>query len=217
MNSAQREPQTPTYDEILDRVKVSEDDWKMERHISDEQMRADMAAQCAHEKQIIRADLERGRVFVIAGKDQRRVHAFECSSLRDQTDRDRAWASWLAATVESVRREHAQGNSGPKMPELASRAEVEALSSYVPCQTCAPLLDHTVKKRARPTTKLSSLSQRHIGRTITTLDGQDLGLLRRILITIDEGGMSVTIETSAGTLSGADSERVLVGPGPTAG
>lgn len=181
------------------------------RFLTDDELREFMREQASIEKAMIRQAVHKGRVYVVAGSDARRVHSYDCSSLRDQVDRDRAWSSWHSNS-EGFRQEIAHGNGSPRMPKLRDRDAIEALSSYVTCQTCSPTLSHTRKSRGEQMTKLTSLTSRHVGRSITALDGTPLGTIERIITTVDANGSSVRVETATHSLNEARHAAVLVVP-----
>jgi hypothetical protein len=204
----------PTKDQLSAGLSQAERDWRMERNFSDEEIRSQMTEQLGIEKAQIRRAISDGEIYVVAGKDARRVHFHDCSSLRGQVYREGAWAEWLSWPVETVREMHSQGFSGPRMPELVDRGHVESLSSYVTCQTCSPTVDHTKKIRGAVTTKLTSLSQRHIGRTVQSVEGDELGTLLRIITTVDASRVHIALETTLTRLSQDDLEAIYVGRRP---
>jgi len=182
------------------------------RFLTDDELRSRMHEQASAEKAAIRAALDAGRVYVIAGKDARRVHFHDCPSLREQVDRDRAWSRWLQGEVEDFRQAVAHGDGGPRMPELLSRTTVEALSTYVTCQVCSPTLSHVRKRHGERTTKLTSLTSRHVSRSLNALDGTWLGQLQRIVTTVDAQGSTIEIETTVCSFTENQHAAVLVGP-----
>jgi hypothetical protein len=188
----------------------AESDFREQRFLSDDELRAFMREQASAEKATIRRAIEDGRVYVVAGSG--RVHSYDCSSLREQVDRDRAWSPWQHGDPEMFRQDVAHGDGGPRMPKFWARDDVEALSTYVTCQICSPTLSHTKKSRGERTTKLTSLVARHIGRSLTALDGTALGVLERLVTTIDATGTSVSAHTSTRSLASAEHPSVLVAP-----
>ncbi|SKB02727.1 hypothetical protein SAMN06295879_3570 [Agreia bicolorata] len=211
--------QTRTEAEILaakasagDPYSQAETNYRQQRHLSDDELRAWMTEQASLEKAEIRQAVDEKRVYVVAGKDAHRVHLYDCSSLREQIDRDHAWSFWQIGSAESFRLQLAHGDGGPRMPELVDRAAIEALRSYVTCQICAPSVSHTSKSRGVRTTKLTSLSARHIGRELSALDGTSLGLLERIITTIDRYSSSVAVQTSTVSFDETEHPAVIVGP-----
>lgn len=190
----------------------AESDLREQRYLTNEELRLYMREQLSAEKAAIRAAVDSGRLYVAAGNDVRRVHFYDCSSLREQVDRDRAWSGWLTEDLERFRQEVAHGDGGPRMPRLLDRTAVEALSSYVTCQICSPTLSHTRKSRGERTTRLLNLSARHIGRSLAALDGSPLGLLQRIVTSVDAQGSSVRIETTTHSFTEAQHSAVLVRP-----
>ena len=131
----------------------AEANFRERRFLTDAELRAFMGEQASLEKRVIREAVDAGRIFIVAGSDVRRVHLYDCSSLRDQVDRDRAWSSWQTNNPEDYRQDVAHGSGGPRMPKFWDRNEVEALSSYVTCQICSPTLSHPKKSRGERTTK----------------------------------------------------------------
>jgi hypothetical protein len=204
----------PTQDEIVSQLNQAERDWKLERHLTDDDLRAEMSRLLSSEKASIRRSIDEGEIYVVAGKDVRRIHYYNCSSLAPQVDRDRAWSRWLSSDMEDVRMNRSQGFSSPRMPELLRREHVEALGTYVTCQICSPTLSHVKKIRAPRSTKLRTLGQRHIGRELVLEDGESAGLLLRITTTVDAGGSHVKIDTTLGSLNESDVEHVYVQPAP---
>lgn len=170
------------------------------RYWSDDELRVVMRDRAAREKAAVRAAVEAGRAFAVAGSEIRRVHHYDRSSFRNQTDRDRAWSPFQS-DPEYCRKEVAFGSGVSKMPQLLSRAEVEALPTHVTCQTCSPTPDHPRKTRAQRSMKLSSLTARHIGRSIRSIDGSNLGCLEAIMTTITAHGTAVTLVTSLGAVN----------------
>jgi hypothetical protein len=198
--------------EAHDLYSEAESDFREQRFLSDDELRAFMRDQASAEKAAIRQAIEEHRIYVVAGSGVRRVHSYDCSSLREQVDRDRAWSPWQHGDPENFRQDVAHGDGGPRMPKFWSRDDVEALSTYVTCQTCSPTLSHTKKSRGERTTKLTSLAARHFGRSLTALDGAPLGVLERIVTTVDTSGSSVLVETSTHTITEAEHTAVLVVP-----
>lgn len=198
--------------EAHDLYSEAESDFREQRFLSDDELRAFMRDQASAEKAAIRQAIEEHRIYVVAGSGVRRVHSYDCSSLREQVDRDRAWSPWQHGDPENFRQDVAHGNGGPRMPRLWSRDDVEALSTYVTCQICSPTLSHTKKSRGERTTKLTSLAARHIGRSLAALDGAPLGVLERIVTTVDASGSSICVETSTHSLTEAEHTAVLVVP-----
>jgi hypothetical protein len=195
-----------------DLLAEAETDYRQQRFLTDDELRSFMIEQASAENASIRQAVDADRIYVVAGSDVRRVHFWDCSSLREQIDRDRAWSFWLHGNLENFRREVAHGNGGPRMPRLLDRAAVEALSTYVTCQICSPTLGHTRKSRGERTTKLTSLGARHIGRALTALDGSSLGQLQRIITTVDTDGSLVRVETSTQSFTEAERPVILVAP-----
>lgn len=190
----------------------AEIDYRQQRFLTDDELRSFMIEQASAEKASIRQAVDADRIYVVAGSDARRVHFWDCSSLREQIDRDRAWSFWLHGDPENFRRGVAHGNGGPRMPRLLDRAAVEALSTYVTCQICSPTLGHTRKSRGERTTKVTSLAARHIGRSLTALDGSSLGQLQRIITTVDAHGSTVLVETTTQSFTDKERPAILVAP-----
>lgn len=188
----------------------AESDFREQRFLSDDELRAFMREQASAEKAMIRKAIEEGRVYVVAGSG--RVHSYDCSSLREQVDRDRAWSPWQHGDPENFRQDVAHGDGGPRMPKFWARSEVEALSTYVTCQICSPTLSHTKKSQGERTTKLTSLAARHIGRSLTALNGAPLGVLERLVTNVDATGTEVRAHTTTQILTAAEHPAVLVVP-----
>ncbi|PPG48989.1 hypothetical protein C5C41_16240 [Rathayibacter sp. AY1E9] len=195
-----------------DLLTEAEIDYRQLRFLTDDELRAFMVEQVSAEKASIRRAVEADCIYVVAGADVRRVHFWDCSSLREQIDRDRAWSFWLHGDPENFRKEVAHGDGGPRMPILLDRAAVETLSTYVTCQICSPTLSHTRKARGERTTKLTSLVARHIGRSLTALDGSPLGQLQRIVTTVDAHGSTVLVETTTQSFTDEERPAILVAP-----
>ncbi|PPH08588.1 hypothetical protein C5C36_16185 [Rathayibacter sp. AY1G1] len=187
-------------------------DYRQQRFLTDDELRSFMVEQASAEKASIRQAVDADRIYVVAGSGVRRVHLWDCSSLREQIDRDRAWSFWLHGDPENFRKEVAHGDGGPRMPLLLDRAAIEALSTYVTCQICSPTLGHTKKSRGERTAKLTSLSARHIGRSLAALDGAPLGQLQRIVTTVDAGGSKVRVDTTTHSFTDDDRPSVFVAP-----
>ncbi len=198
--------------DAYDLASRADNDLREMRYLTSDEVRAYMRDQLSAEKAAIRRAISADRIYVVAGSGVRRVHFYDCPSLSAHIDRDRAWSSWLHGDPEDFRRGVAHGDGGPRMPELLDRDAVEALRTYVTCQTCSPTLSHTRKSLTDRTTKLINLAQRHIGRPIAGLNGNSLGQVERIITTIDREGSSVRVETSTHSLTEQDSPAVIVGP-----
>lgn len=190
----------------------AEADFREQRFLSDDELREFMRDRASIEKATIRQAVDEGRIYVVAGSDSRRVHSYDCPSLRDQVDRDRAWSPWIHGDPEVFRQDVAHGDGRPRMPKFWDRDTIEALSSYVTCQICSPTLSHTRKSRGERTTKLTSLTARHIGRSLLGLDGTSLGAVERIITTLDASGSSVRVETTTHSLTDAEHAAILVAP-----
>lgn len=197
--------------DAADALSAADADLREMRYWTDDELRIVMRDRAAREKTAIREAVEDGRIFVVAGSDIRRVHHHDCSSLRDQTDRDRAWSPFQN-DPEYYRQEVAHGSGLPKMPQLLSRAQVEALPTYVTCRTCSPTLDHPRKTRGERSTKLSSFGARHIGRNLRSVDGSDLGRLEGIMTMVTASGTAVTLLTSLGAVNESQHAAVCVLP-----
>ncbi|MGO4431721.1 hypothetical protein AB4Y88_00025 [Paenarthrobacter sp. RAF9] len=150
-------------------------------------------------------------VFVITASGTRRVHLPECFHVRHVLDRKQAWAHVLsgdgALTLNHLSLVYAQ-------PHILSRKEVEQLSSYSACQACSPTLDHQQKQwRFNPKPMLAvNLSQKHMGRNVSTPEGEALGQLisPQRIVTV-EGIRSITT-TTAGSFERDGTEKYVVSP-----
>jgi hypothetical protein len=200
-------------DELNQRLTDAEDDVRMQRHLSDDELRGQIHSQIAREQAAVDASITRGERFVVAGNDKRKVHNYNCPTLSRQMDRSRAWSWWITADAEDLRTNIAHGYPGPRMPDQRTRADVETLSTYVTCQVCSPTVDHVRKKRAPRLTKLTSLGSQHIGRELTSGE-QSLGSLVRITTSISAVGTTVTIETTTGEYDTDALDTIQVGPLP---
>jgi hypothetical protein len=101
-----------------------------------------------------------------------------------------------------------------RMPHLLTRQEVEALNSYVPCQACAPTLDHQRKTFTFPVRPMKTLSfgTHHVGRAVFTLEGDALGnLVSHQRIVSADGVRSITT-TTGHVLEGGGEEKYVVAP-----
>ena len=150
-------------------------------------------------------------VFVVNQATTRRIHAPSCHSIRHQLDREMAWQIFLDNF------EHVDINLWgmvSRMPTLMSRAEVEALNSYVACQTCAPTLDHQKKRwvlNSRPMLA-TSIGPQHLGRSISTPDGDPLGTLVSHQRIVSAAGIESITTTTEHVLRGDGTEKFHLAP-----
>ena len=172
----------------MDELNAQEDYVRSMRHLTDEQLRAQLVDTLRKEKAKIADWLDSGDCFIIAGSGK--VHLPSCPSMRQFVDRDAAWAPYLD-DLERVRDWHGDDNA-PAFPALRTRAQIEAMRTYRICPTCAPTLDHTDKRsgaKGWTVLKAGSLNRRHLGTTFSRSDGTGIGVLAKIS----------TIETLEGT------------------
>lgn len=169
-------------------------------------------AQIKREQDIVDAKLRSTEpVFAITASGTRRVHKPDCFHVRHTIDRADAWATVLQNY--NTLRPRTLGDIY-RMPHLLTRAEVEALNSYVACQACAPALDHQRKKFTFPVRPMVALSfgPQHVGRAVFTPDGDGLGVLvsHQRIVTAD-GVLSITTTTEQ-VIEGDGTEKYVVAP-----
>ena len=172
----------------MDELNAQEDYVRSMRHLSDEQLRAQLVDSLGKEKARIAHWLDSGDCYIIAGSGK--VHLPSCPSMRQFMDRDAAWAPYLD-DLERVRNWHGDDNA-PAFPVLRSRAQIESLRTYRICPMCAPSLDHTDKRngvKGWTVLKAGSLNRKHLGTTFSLADGTGVGALTRL----------ATVETVEGT------------------
>lgn len=179
-----------------------------ENHLSAE----DITGRIAYEQKLVDGQLSGGESrYVITASGTRRVHLPECYHVRHVIHRDEAW-KYVAATPEPV--SFSDLGFVYAMPQILSRDEVEALSSYVACQVCAPTLNHQRKLwvlNTRPM-KATSIGLHHIGREVHAEDGAPLGMLvshQRIVTVAGIRSITTTTET---VIEGDGTEKYHVAP-----
>lgn len=173
------------------------------------------------EKAEVREALAAGRVFLRnrAGDGPATIHDAECPTIEHRVNRDRAWSYVRAfpgeiadaSRVPGWAVTHPAGEGelprarAAAMPELLTREEIAGLRSYRLCGVCVPDLPD----RAAPAEpgahviQLRNLGPHHLGRRIRTADGEDLGELT---------GVTVTLHFSGGEHSGSPGDRVILRP-----
>lgn len=166
----------------------------------------------AREQAEIDAKLRSGEpTFVITANGTRRVHTSSCYHVQHTIDRAEAWDTVLQkyATLQP----RTLGDIY-RMPHLLTRAEVEALNSYVACQACAPALAHQRKKFSFPVRPMLALSfgQHHVGRAVFTEEGEELGALVSHQRVVSANGIRSITTTTLQTLEGDGTEKYVVAP-----
>lgn len=162
-----------------DELHAQEDFIRSQRHLSDDELRAQLVDTLRKEKALVDQWVDSGDCFIISGSGK--VHLPTCPSMRALVDRDAAWAPYLD-DLERVRDWHGDDNA-PPMPALLTRADVEDLARYTSCPVCAPSLDHADKRpsaRGWTMLKAGSLNYRHFGTAFSLADGTEIGVLTRI-------------------------------------
>lgn len=173
---------------------------------------AEVREQIAREQQSVDDRLSATEaVFVVNQATTRRIHLPACHSIRHQVDREIAWQIFLDNF------EHVDINLWgmvSRMPTLMSRAEVEALNSYVACQTCAPTLDHQRKRwllNSRPMLA-TTIGPQHVGRSVSTPEGKPLGVLVSHQRTVSAAGIESITTTTEHVLRGDGTEKYHIVP-----
>jgi hypothetical protein len=163
------------WDEIADQ----EDYIRSMRHLSDDELRAQLVDTLRKEKAAVDGWLDAGDCFLMSGAGK--IHLPNCPSMWRFMDRDAAWAPYLG-DLERVRDWHGSDNA-PPMPALLTRAGVEAMTAYKTCPVCAPALDHADKRDGATgwtVLKAGSLNRRHLGTVFSLPDGSEIGALTKI-------------------------------------
>lgn len=163
----------------MDELNVHEDSIRSERHLSDEELRAQLVDSLRKEKVLVDRWTNSGDCFIISGSGK--VHLPTCPSIRAVVDREAAWAPYLD-DLERARDWHGSDNA-PPMPALLTRADVEELARYTSCPVCAPALDHTDKRptaRGWKTLKVGSLNYLHFGTSFSLVEGAEIGVLTKL-------------------------------------
>lgn len=174
--------------------------------------RASIRSQIVAEQAAVDAKLGAAEpVFIITASGSNRVHLPTCFHVQHVLNRAEAWEQ-LPSDEEVLTPNHLSLVSPP--PHILTRAEVERLNSYVTCQTCAPTLDHQKKRWVLNTNPMraTSFDTKHVGRDVTTPDGEFLGSLvsHQRIITAD-GIRSITT-TTQGMFEGDGNEKYVIGP-----
>lgn len=160
-------------------LNAREDYIRSQRHLSDDELRAQLVDTLRKEKTLVDQWIDAGDCFIVSGSNK--VHLPKCPSMRAVVDREAAWAPYLD-DLERVRNWHGSDNA-PPMPALMTRADVEDLTRYTSCPVCAPTLDHTDKRpvaRGWTALKAGALNYRHFGTEFSLADGKEIGVLTRI-------------------------------------
>ncbi|QOT19304.1 hypothetical protein [Paenarthrobacter sp. YJN-5] len=150
-------------------------------------------------------------VFVNTASGARRIHKPSCHHVRHTLDRVECW-SFVLSGYARLRPETIRGVY--RLPDILTRAEVEALNSYAACQVCAPTLDHPRKRHILNSGPMKALSfgPSHMGREVATPEGEWLGtLVSHQRIVTAEGVRSVTTTTER-VIEGDGTEKYTVAP-----
>ncbi|HEX9228521.1 MAG TPA: hypothetical protein VF885_18110, partial [Arthrobacter sp.] len=163
----------------MDELNAREDYIRSQRHLTDEELRAQLVDTLRKEKAVVDRWVDSGDCFIISAAGK--VHLPSCPSMRAVVDREAAWAPYLD-DLERARDWHGS-DSAPPMPALLTRADVEDLARYTSCPVCAPTLDHTDKRpvaRGWTLVQAGSLNFRHFGTAFSLADGTAVGTLTKI-------------------------------------
>lgn len=190
-----------------DEVAAQEDYIRSLRHLSDDELRAQLVNTLRKEKSAVDAWLDAGDCFLMSAAGK--VHLPSCQSMLPFIDRDRAWAPYLA-NLDRVRDWHGSDNA-PPMPALLTRAGVEAMTAYKTCTVCAPSLDHADKRagvKGWTVLKAGSLNRRHLGTAFSLPDGSAIGALTKItrVETLDGTELSAEFEGLGAPVTGPGTE-----------
>ncbi|WP_139107784.1 hypothetical protein [Oerskovia enterophila] len=165
--------------------------------------RADLLARRA---QAIRAEqhsiddaLAAGATFVLNRKSdgsRSLVHTTTCGAIRHKLDRQAEW---------DALGEFGDPDYWPSLSiSVLTREEVEAKGRYRRCRTCSPEVAEWTRPSPQDSMLVQSLTDRHLGSRLFTLDGTDLGQLE------DEVEFVAVLRTSTGTHRLSSRDRVRV-------
>lgn len=177
-------------------------------YLTDGELREKMKVSIRKEKASLDKWAESGEFFILSGA--RKVHLPTCPSMRREMDRDAAWAPYLR-DLERVRDWRGDDHS-PAMPTLLKRSDVETLTKYSTCPTCAPTLDHTDKRRnpkGWTLLKAGSLKAKHFGRRFFLQSGAELGELTRLGRVETAAGLEFSAEFADRRIPLTDPEAML--------
>jgi hypothetical protein len=184
--------------------------------VDDATFRASIERTIQDEQAIVDAQLAEGRNLIINKTDgsKRMIHRADCPSVSRYLDRRASWFPW-GWGLDELRVNMRRGGFSPKMPVLATEAEVEELSSYHACRNCQPGLKQTQKIYvASKTSNVNNLTERHIGR-IFTAEGLDSPFtLAKIEHTITAEGISTILHDHTGPVPLGSAARILMLPRP---
>lgn len=182
--------------------------------VDDATFRASIERAIQEEQAIIDAQLDAGRNLIVNKTDgsKRMIHRTDCASVSRYLDRRASWLPWGGSLAE-LRVDMRRGGFRPKMPVLATEAEVDELNSYQACRNCQPGLKRAQKiYAASKTSNVNNLAERHIGRTFTA-EGLDAPFtLAKIEHTITAEGISTILHDHNGPIPLAAGVRVLMRP-----
>lgn len=199
---------------LIEEIKGPGESWN--HHHEDQLAAEDIIKRIAYEQDLIDRQLTGDeQKYVITARGIRRVHLPTCYHVRHVIHRDEAW-KYVAATPGPV--SFRELEFVYSMPHILTREKVEALSSYVTCQACAPTLNHQRKLwvlNTRPM-KATSIGLHHLGREVSTEDGDLLGTLvshQRIVTAAGIRSITTTTET---VIEGDGTEKYHIAPQPGA-
>lgn len=166
------------------------------------------------EQAFVDAQLAEGRNLIVntIKGNKRVIHRAGCPSVSRCLDRSASWFRGGGDLTE-LRRDMRQGGFSPKMPKLATEAELDVLKSYRVCLSCQPGLKRAEKIYvASKTSSVKNLTERHIGRTFTAEGLKGPFILVKIEHTITAEGKSTVLHGETGPLAIAVDGRVLMLP-----
>lgn len=182
--------------------------------VDDASFRALIERAIQGEQAIIDAQLAEGRNLIVNqnADNKRIIHRTDCRSVSHYLDRRTSWFPYGWDLAE-LRMEMRCGGFTPKMPDLATEADVDELSSYRSCGNCQPGLKRAQKIYvASKTSNVNNLTERHIGR-IFTAEGLEVPfILAKIERTITSEGISTILHDHAGPIPLGSGVRVLMLP-----
>lgn len=197
---------------VPDRTPADDPYWPAADYSQPKPSMEEIRAQIRREQEAVDSGLRSSEpVFVITASGTRRVHRPDCFHVRHTVDRTESW-DLVLKNYDTLR--PSDLSMVYRMPHVLTRAQVEALNSYVTCQVCAPDLDHQRKKFSFPVRPMLALSfgPHHVGRAVFTEEGEELGVLvSHQRIVTGDGIRSVTTTTQQ-TLEGDGTEKYVVAP-----
>lgn len=182
--------------------------------VDDATFRASIERAIQEEQAIVDAQLAAGPKLIVNKTDgsKRMIHRTDCASVSHYLDRRSSWfpGGWSLAELRVNMR---RGGFRPRMPVLATEAEVDELSSYHACRNCQPGLKSAQKIYvANKTINVNNLTERHIGRTFTAEGLSASFILTKIEHTITDEGISTILHDQTGPIPLAAGVRILMQP-----